>query len=220
MTYTFNKQPAPVSFAGSHLSVAAQSLKWSIDLEATELYNSSASSAGTSTPFSYNISQQSSSSLAIGKRNLQVTAVSNIPVVNMTTYYLLLGDTSSSSSSSSEGSPNVIQLQIFDVALVDDNLTRIEHSVNIINNSYVLLLVMPPFNHSLQYDPILGLGVLVSSGGGKNNGNNNIVVIAVAVAVPVAGIVVLGVAIVGSWVLYSHKKKSRKSLKRLTTFTL
>jgi len=219
MTYTFNNAPNKVGFAGTELSIEPHSLKWSIDLVADQSSNLSSNNsqypAGSRnfTRFSYNVSQ--SSSAPIDTSNLKVTAVANVPAANMTSYYLSLGQ----SSSSSEQQPNVIQLQVFDVALVDGDLKRIEHSVNISQNSYLLVLLMPPFNKSAFYDPVLSLGVLVQSG--TTTGSSNTLLIAVAVIVPTVVVGVVAIVVVSTIGIYLQKQHSRKTLKnRLSTYTL
>jgi len=102
-----------------------------------------------------------SSAAIIGKSNLQVKAVT---VTNITTYYLSLGDIITTK--------KVIPTSSSCRSLTWHWLTSIEHYVSITNNSYVLVLLMPAFNHSLQHNPFLGLGVLLSNGDGRNNNGN------------------------------------------------
>jgi len=100
---------------------------------------------------------------------------------------------------------------VFDVALIDGNLKRIEHSVNISQNSYLLVLLMLPFNKLAFYDPMLSLGVLVQSG--TTTGSCNTLLIAVAVVVPTAVVGMVAIAVVSTIGIYFQKQHSRKTLK-------
>lgn len=120
---------------------------------------------------------------------------------------------------------------MFDVVLLTDadyslSLAPIEHSLSFRSTSgpdgvdvaeFVLELRFPPFNGSLAYDPSLGIGVLLGSddGGGSSGGSDMALVIGVAVALPIAAVLVVlaisaGVAI-GWWL---RKRETTKSVAR------
>ncbi|ELR14446.1 uncharacterized protein ACA1_381640 [Acanthamoeba castellanii str. Neff] len=142
---------------------------------------------------------------------------------------------SSINSSHSSSSSAVEHTTVFDVVLLADadyslSLAPIEHSLSYRSASgpdgvdvaeFVLELRFPPFNGSLAYDPSLGIDVLLGSDdgdggdGGSSGGSDMALVIGVAVALPIAAVLVVlaisaGVAI-GWWL---RKRETTKSVAR------
>jgi hypothetical protein len=229
---SFHRRPERGNFFGRSFGIAPHSFKWSLRLSST---NSSSSSAVEYTTVRYRVTRvlASNSSLAAPlDLNASITHQRGVPEANMTTYYVPL-PIRSSSSSTRASSRAVAKVEVFDVVLLADadyclSLTPIEHSLSFRSTSrpdgvdvaeFVLELRFPPFNGSLAYDPSLGIGVLLGSddgdGGGSSGGSDMALVIGVAVALPIAAVLVVlaisaGVAI-GWWL---RKRETTKSVAR------
>jgi hypothetical protein len=215
-TYTSHKEPASGNFSGLLFSIEAESVKWSINININVNANSSSSGAvgGSNTTFVYSLADVLSSSL--GPDQPPVTIAKGVkrrsewPTNNMTTYLVPLADASAVS-------VVVAQVQVFDVALVDGSFARINHSIGMgENGTYKLVLVFPPFERTLSYDPSLSLGILLGSRSGDGNGgggDNTALIVAVAVAVPIAVIVVVVVVLAATLVMWL-RRRSRHSIAR------
>jgi hypothetical protein len=214
--YTFSTSASSRTFAGTNFTVGAAALKWSVNLTATESGDVLAGirEAGGFT-LRYQLSNLLNASAAAqggvdNNQNAQlVTTQSDTPEVGMTTYVVRVGASA------------VVQLAVFDVAVIDDEVVTIRHSLELDSTStngtttrnYTLELTFPAFNRSLYYDPSLGLGVLLGGSDGSGGGSSNTaLIVAVAVAVPVAVVIVLAVIVVALVIGWrktrSHKKSS------------
>jgi len=224
MTYTFNQNRVVKTFAGTNLTVNPQSLKWSVDLSSSpkpSINTTTLQSAADSITLTYDLSDLSpSASTNQSTDQLSVQQHNNTPSANITTYYLSVGSASQQEQQSK--ATTVAQVQVFDVAEVDGELVSIQHQVNITKAGYVLILVLPPFNATLFYDPVLGLGLLVepNSNPGGSQGSGSSLVVAVAVAIPVAAVGVLVVATAGSTLIVVKKKRANTKLRRTILHSL
>jgi hypothetical protein len=218
--FTFHRQTAQGNFSGLTFSIGASSVKWSIHLHvansSTSTSEGGAAFAAHGISLSYLLSDMSPSlaNSSGSSTTLSVKKAFNSPHANMTTYYLPL------SSSSSGGKEVVAEVQVFDVALIDDVFAFINHSIEAVEGGgYSLVLAFPPFQQSLLYDPSIGLGVLLGSDrdGGNGVGSDNTgLIVGVAVAVPVAVLVVIGAAVVGTaWFALKRKRTSAAIAKSL-----
>jgi hypothetical protein len=204
-------------------TITPSSLKWSVNLTILGDESSSLMAEGFTLQYQLAGLVTSGDGAAIPANGFRVGAKSNWPQTSMTTYVLPLSTLVAA------------QLQVFDVALVDDVLVPLQHQVKLVSNPpvassaenetsestavYVLQLTFPPVNRSLFYDPSLGLGVLLGAPGGKGSGSDNSgLLIGVAVAVPVAILFVATVVIVGFSFMYWRKKRNARNLRhRLST---
>jgi len=184
-TYAFHPQTQESQFSGLNFTISAGAVKWSINLTSTAAEGSNSSSSGLR--FSFRLSTNSTLVSAGGT----VKLFRNQPRANMTTYWVPSGYTDVA-----------VEVQVFDVALVDGVLLAINHSVVAASNgpsaAYDLVLSFPPFTRSLEYDPSIGLGALLGASkgdGGGSSSDNTAVIVGVAVAVPVAIVVVLAVVV-------------------------
>jgi hypothetical protein len=218
--YTFFAQKATTAFAGTTFTVGAGSLKWSINLTTTAVApDASDGGVGAGTQ-GLTLRYQLASLLNINASSSVVPEAEavvrrpNTPQNQMTTYIVRLDDNA------------VAQVELFDVALVDDQLTFINHSLTVVTattnattngttaRSYVLELQLPAFNQSLFYDPSLGLGVLLggsTKADGSGGDDNTALIVATAVAIPVAVVVVAGVVAVALLVAW-WRKRDRSAL--------
>lgn len=209
--YTFFTQKATTAFAGTTFTVGAGSLKWSINLTTTAANNTSDGGVGAGSQ-GLTLRYQLASLLNVSAASQgAVIRKPETPQNQMTTYIVRLDDNA------------VAQVELFDVALVDDQLTFINHSLTATTNvstngttvrSYVLELQLPAFNQSLFYDPSLGLGVLLggsTKADGSGSDDNTALIVATAVAIPVAVVVVAGVVAVALLVAWRRKKAQRMS---------
>jgi hypothetical protein len=215
--YTFFAQKATTAFAGTTFTVGAGSLKWSLNLTTTaDAGNTSDGAVGLGSQ-GLTLRYELASLLAINASSPSVVPEAeavirkpNTPQNQMTTYIVRLDDDA------------VAQVELFDVALVDAQLTFINHSLTTANvsangttvRSYVLELQLPAFSQSLFYDPSLGLGVLLggsTKGDGSGSDDNTALIVATAVAIPVAVVVVVGVVAVALLVAWK-KTRDRSAL--------
>jgi hypothetical protein len=188
-TYAFHPQTQESQFSGLNFTISAGAVKWSINLTSTAA-ESSNSTSSSGLRFSFRLSTNSTLVSAGGT----VKLFRNQPRANMTTYWVPSGYTDVA-----------VEVQVFDVALVDGILLAINHSVVAASNvggspsaAYDLVLSFPPFARSLEYDPSIGLGALLGASkgdGGGSSSDNTAVIVGVAVAVPVAIVVVLAVVV-------------------------
>jgi hypothetical protein len=235
--FSFHRRPERGNFFGRSFGIAPHSFKWSLRLSSINSSHSSSSSAVEHTTVRYRITRvlASASSLAAPlDPNASIAHQRGVPEANMTTYYIPLRIRSLSSSSRAS-SRAVAKVEVFDVVLLANadyslSLAPIEHSLSFRSASgpdgvdvaeFVLELRFPPFNGSLAYDPSLGIDVLLGSDdgdggdGGSSGGSDMALVIGVAVALPIAAVLVVlaisaGVAI-GWWL---RKRETTKSVAR------
>jgi hypothetical protein len=202
--YTFSTSASSKTFAGTNFTVGAAALKWSVNLTATDLGDVIAGiqEAGGFT-LRYQLSNLLNASTAaegVDSNAQLVTTQSDTPEVGMTTYVVRVGKSA------------VVQLAVFDVAVIDDEVVAIQHSLeldtasNSTTRNYTLELTFPAFNRSLFYDPSLGLGVLLGASSGSGGDSNTGLIVAVAVAVPVAVVIVLTVIVVGLVIGWRRKR--------------
>ena len=200
-TYAFHPQTQESQFHGLNFTISAGAVKWSINLTSTAA-ESSNSTSSSGLRFSFRLS--TNSTLAGGT----VKLFRNQPRANMTTYWVPSGYTDVA-----------VEVQVFDVALVDGILRAINHSVVAASNgpsaAYDLVLSFPPFTRSLEYDPSIGLGALLGASkgdGGGSSSDNTAVIVGVAVAVPVAVVVVLAVVVAALlYGLYRRKQAGARA---------
>lgn len=215
-SYTFYNESTDTDFAGLNFTIKHSSLKWSISLSIDDLYEgNSTENADKPITLSYKLA----AILTGGDANAPISVkrystLANTPTEGVTTYILPLSTLSAA------------ELQVLDVALIDDELQPIEHRIVTQSGGapqeaavYVLEVTFPPFNNSVFYDPSLGLGVLLgSSGENSGGGDNNAVVIGVAVAVPLAVLIVVSVTGIGAAVIYWRKRQRAETYRsRLCT---
>jgi hypothetical protein len=206
LRFSFSKQERQATFADSTFLIPAGSAKWTISIN-------------SSTPFpdglnmTYLLNGFALSRSANATIGLITTARTQ---ANITTYYLSL---SSSPSSSLSPKDVIIQLDVFDVVLVDGRYLPLDHSVsfNTSSRSFLLNLPFPPFTATLEYDPTLGLGVLLGSGSGHDGGGGDQLplIIGAAVGIPLA-VLVVGSLLVGltAWSVWQRKKWKRRATHR------
>jgi len=105
-------------------------------------------------------------------------------------------------------------LEVLDWALVDGRLIAIDHSVLPSSSSssagYTLVLLFPPFNSTLEYDPSINLGLLVGQQPSSSSPNLGLI-IGTTVGIGGAAVVVLVIAMVAIVVA----KLSRSKLKSI-----
>lgn len=228
-TFTFSSERHVVTFNGSDdgsqdgqllvkVNVPSSSIKWTIAIntsspltdvltmtyslnDLTSLLNNNASSRPVNFNSS-NVIKSSSSGL-------------------VTTYYLPLPSStlSSSPSLSSSGELLVAILEVVEVALVDRfKLVAVKNSILVEDTGkYLLVLEFPPFNQSLEFDPSLGLGVLLndqSSNGGSSD--NLAVIIGVSVALPLACVLVVVAITISTMLLYLKRRRSKAHRARMS----
>lgn len=224
--YSFHPQPQPAHFAGINFTLGAGSLKWSINLNKTSSSSSSATNGALQFSFviSAGTSTNGSPATPTNQAAQKVTRFENEPQANMTTYWISVVNSGSSTQETS-----AIEVQVFDIAIVDgDKNLAVNHSIEpyvTSNNSitYELVLTMPPYQVSLEYDPVVGLGLLVASGSGgvSGGGTDTGLIIAVSVVVPVAVVVVVGTTAVGAVALYLKRRRSKRRLtKRMSRISM
>lgn len=246
--YTFHPYPIETTFANLTFGISASSLKWSVNLTTSGdcaftrhiLFPSPSASVSAQlddddddpsdpTPddgdpnevpltMRFRLSGFLLSGSAFNTSHGSILIRPNTPRANMTTYYLPLISQSATSTVAAE-------VQVFDVALLDGMLRKIQHSVILVSSNssttdssngpaaeYVLELSFPSFNCSLYYDPSLGLGVLVGSDPSSPRGDDisatTGVIIALAIVLPLAAVIVLSITIVGGIVLW-HRTRVR-----------
>lgn len=198
-SYRFYEEASQGNFYGLTFGISPSSVKWSIDISPSTLggQQQAALVGADGLKLTYILNNLTVSASAAGNIRQQP----NTPEANMTTYYLPV----------SSGSV-VAQLEVFDVALVDQTWLYINHSVEVVPDGdyayYVLVLEFPPFTSSLHYDPSIGFGVLLGNSG-SGTSDNTALIASVAVIVPVVVIVVVSVMVIGGVILYIKKKKEQ-----------
>lgn len=207
-TFSVANATTQSEFAGTSFSIPAGAVKWSVDLDAF-------------TP----VSQGLSVSYQLPVFSLQSSAGGQIIAggksANITTYFLTYG-----SSGSSSGSETAVEVQVFDVALVDDATyepvtSEISGPSN--DGTFTLVLTLPAFTTSLKYDPVVGLASLQSSsssGGGGGSSDNVGLIVGLAVGLPL-GLLLLGVliaAVIGGGFLVWRKYQQRGKKTNVTHF--
>jgi FlaG/FlaF family flagellin (archaellin) len=207
-TYAFHAQPFDSQFSGLDFTVSAGAVKWSINLTST------ATSDSPGLQFAFRVSTNATTTTSASS---SVRVFRNTPRSSMTTYWVPSGF-----------ADVVVEVQVFDVALVDGQLVGINHSVVLASSSsnssslaYDLVLWFPPFARSLEYDPSIGLGTLVGSNGrdgGGTSSDNTAVIVGVAVAVPVAVAVVLAVIVAALAYGFYRKRKATSSFESSVNF--
>jgi hypothetical protein len=211
-SFAFHNETASTSFSGLSFDITPGSLKWSINI------TSAAVNSSEPLTMRYKLSSLGGSSSAVNASSINstvaVTRQDNEPRANMTTYLFALQKASASDADLA------VKVVVFDVVVVDGVLVPLlGHDVLLSNDSasssssdYVLVLRFPRFNHTLYYDPSLGLGLLL--GGSKDNGGktsssgSSFLVVAVAVAVPIAVVVVVVVVISGTVAIKWRQKRN------------
>jgi hypothetical protein len=205
--FTFHAASSQGQFAGSEFDIGAGSVKWSINV------TSQTPSAGLTVRYRLNGLVADLASTPISVRRS-----SHMPRANMTTYFL--------SFSAPSVDPKKVTavgcvLELFDVVLVDgDRVALIEHEVTASDSDFVLELRFPAFDHSMWYDPSIGLGVLLGSssrdGASVGGDGDTGLIVGVAVAVGVAVLVVVAVAVVGTLLIWRKKHRASARLRRST----
>jgi FlaG/FlaF family flagellin (archaellin) len=208
-TYAFHAQPFDSQFSGLDFTVSAGAVKWSINLTSTAASDFNSSAPGLQ--FAFRVSTNATTTTSAGgAASSSVSVFRNTPRSSMTTYWVPSGVANV-----------VVEVQVFDVALVDGQLVAINHSVVLADaaggsTAYDLMLWFPPFARSLEYDPSIGLGTLVGSNGrdgGGTSSDNTAVIVGVAVAVPVAVAVVLAVIVAALAFGFYRKRKATSSFR-------
>lgn len=229
-TFSFFSNSSVGQFDGLSFSIGSGTLKWSIFLN-TSLHSSSASSSSSSseTVLRYaldslltiaNVTTEMAPTITSSSASINITSGPSATVTNATTYVLPLFTFTSPSSSSSNKQTATAQVDVFDVALIDGSLVPINHSIVVVPppptnasssqtssvaEQYVLELRFPGFNESVEYDPSIGLGVIVGGDGSSSSsaGSDNVaLIVATAVVIPVAVavvVVVIGSAVAFAW---------------------
>jgi hypothetical protein len=143
-----------------------------------------------------------------------VIRMPNSPVPLMTTF--LIPFVTLSSPAPLEQNRLAAAVAVFDFALADGQRVDISHDIQITDGGEcLLLLTFPAFNHSLFYDPTLGLSLLTrettttteassSSGGGGGIG----LILAGAVGAP-AGLLAVAAICVGAYFAWGQYKKKK-----------
>lgn len=219
---SFFYQASSANFGGVAFNIGSSTLKWSVNLSATE-----ENDLGTIV-LSYLLAD-----VMIGSsgEESEIVVERNRPYPNMTTYLMPLSGSAANSNhgDSQQQIAVVAQLELFDIAFIDGVYLPIKHSVNIVNTTtsnsstteraYELVLQFPAFATALYYDPSLSLGALVgSTGTGSQGGSSSTdLIIAVSVIVPFAVLVVVLTVIIGTVVLVLLKRKQREVYARRQT---
>jgi hypothetical protein len=143
--------------------------------------------------------------------NARVLIKPGQPQAQMTTYLLPLLQQST-------GLKVYARIELFDFALVNNSAEAvpIEHAIIIQPSSssgssssseYMLELSFPAFEGSLEYDPSIGMGVVLGQNDDGGGGSDVGLIVGVAVAVPVAVALVL-VVIVGALIIGWRRRKA------------
>lgn len=204
--FSFSNATRKISFAGE-ATVPADSVKWSINIDSQVPL-----AAGLSVTYLLrDIDSSSSSSYMTLSEVVAQCQFAKSAVGNITTYYLPLVSNSSAEVVCSKIT-NVIAIDVYDVALVDDSTyERINHSIVIVDDAasagaVALVLVFPPFQSRLSYDPVLSLGTLLPSGAGSSNSDSNIGLIVGTVVGGTFAILIVGAIILASLIIASRRK--------------
>jgi hypothetical protein len=212
--FAFYDKSAPAVFDNTPFTIESNTLKWSVDIT-----NGSTTSPVT---MRYKLGQVNTSPSALSWPSSELIVMPNLPLPGMTTYLVPLASDGPGGTASPLNQVVAI-LQVFNTALVDGVSAPINHSVVLDTQlaEYVLVLTFPPFNHSLYYDPSIGLGVIrpqaaggsASSGGGGGGGGSILyVAVAVGVAAPVA-IALLVAAVIGGVCFYKKRQRAQSTRK-------
>lgn len=190
--YSFAEITQNISFAGIPLAILPGSIKWSVNIRAIAAPFTKGINIG------YDLtSLESSSSTAISSLGPVTQTTSN----NLTTYIITI-------------SPGIaIKVQVLDVALVDGIIQTIQHSISYNNQSGItLLLSFPPFNNTLEYDPVLNMVSISTSGGGGggNSGSSDTGLIVGLTVGLVGGAALLASGITIALLLLLMKKRTAK----------
>jgi hypothetical protein len=222
--FAFHATTVSREFAGMRFNVSAGSVKWSINVTTSSAsfgseglvmrYSLSGLLTGSSNSSSSSWTPSSSGESAI---KLRATKRSGI-----TTYFLPLF----ASRSSANGSTKSLAMsagctvELLDKAVVDGRIVNITHDITLATASsassssptYLVELRFPSFEHSVEYDPSLGLGLLLGSAGnegGHGDYDNTPLIVGVAVAVPVALGVIVVVIVAGLVVAHRRWRGTR-----------
>jgi hypothetical protein len=213
--YTFFDLATTSVFAGTNFSVRAGALKWSINLTISADEAAATSPGANGLTLRYLLSNllfnSSSGTAPSSSEWRKITTKANTPKLEMTTYIVQLDESA------------VVEVELFDVAFIDGQLTLINHSIVLIETagadngtaewSYALELHFPAFNQSVYYDPSLGLGVLLTgSSKSGDSSDNTALIIATAVAIPVAVVLVLAVIIAALLVAWRRRRTGPNAL--------
>jgi hypothetical protein len=228
------------SFAGVEFEVEAGSLKWSLNFTSTSAASSSDGNDEAPphttqwTTVRYRLaassfaSSSSPSSAAVSNDVIAIMKRANTPRSGLTTYYLPL----SPSAAAGDGVATLMaSVVLFDMALVDGNVTDIRHDIVLVASAegsssppastgeYEIVVELPPFKQWLHYDPSIGLGVLLGADESRDDGlggtDNTGLVVGMAVVIPAAIALVLVAIVVGLTAVWWRRKQSAARLQRV-----
>jgi hypothetical protein len=221
--FAFFDQKTSGNFSGLTFDIGASSIKWSIHLINTNSTPESAADGGLTLRYRLaglallDANVSTDGEVMVRASRGQVVVQRGRPQANMTTYLVPLFVSSTTKSTTTL--TTAVQVELFDVALVDGtHFMPISHSivrtsVDDEEASYVVELVLPSFNESLFYDPSIGLGVLLGRNdrddGGSSSESNVGLIVGVAVAVPVA--VALVLLVIGAALAIGWRQKRNRS---------
>jgi len=214
ITSSFGEEEALLS-----VSIPADSVKWTIRINATAPINNSLLITYLLTDLSLLLSDGYSGGTTLPLNiSSGIINLLKIPEKNTTIYYLLLSIYApSSSSSDGPSSPLMAILEVLNAALVDGKFQTIGHYVlppmANSNKYYSLVVQVPPFNKSFEFDPTLSIGTLLggasSSSSSRNGGFSMYIIIGVTVGVVVAAAFIVVVAAIGLIITRRRKKAAR-----------
>jgi len=192
--FSFSSSEFNSKFADSCLLIPGRTTKWTI------LFN-------TSFPFTRQLKMKYKLSMlqllpfsVASDLSLNISSIMSSSSSKITTYIIPL----LSSALQPTGQLLVAQLVVLDLALVDgQRLAVVNHTIISSpsdNTTLALVLTFPPISKSLEYDPVLGLGTLVTGSHQGGSSNNLAIIVGCSIGGSVAVLVVcLVVFLSGYW---------------------
>jgi hypothetical protein len=177
--FLFASTTQNVSFSGIQMAIPLGSIKWSVNIKAVGAaftkginmsYDLTAFETTTTTP---------TTTIPTTPTTTTIQAVTHTHTNNLTTYTIV----------TSTGVAIIVD--VVDVALVDGTAQTIQQAVSYNSQGVAtLLLGFPPFQSTLEYDPVLSLALVETSEGGEGSSGSN-VDLAVGLTVGLVGVAVL-----------------------------
>jgi len=185
--FLFASTTQNVSFSGIQMAIPLGSIKWSVNIKAVGAaftkginmsYDLTAFETTTTTPTT-TIPTTPTTTPTPTTTTTTIQAVTHTHTNNLTTYTIV----------TSTGVAIIVD--VVDVALVDGTAQTIQQAVSYNSQGVAtLLLGFPPFQSTLEYDPVLSLALVETSEGGEGSSGSN-VDLAVGLTVGLVGVAVL-----------------------------